>query len=183
MTKKLLEGLETGDLARLVDNTITIDEFKSKLGKDEDVCVLTFTVGGGKDPALDLVSFIEKGYDWVIDADTSAGEDDAGNYLVFVEFDRTDDIPNQVCELIEDLTWLTESEFDTWQFTYHQNKKSYPIVKDNLKEIVPLNAVAYNKEYGKEIIDSLKAAAGVEVTTKAPTNNHTESIRVAAGLK
>ena len=77
----LKEGLEKGDLARLVHNELHIDEYKSKMGNDEDMVVVSFKVGG-KDPAIDLVNFIEKGYDWVVDADTSAGEMEDGDYKI-----------------------------------------------------------------------------------------------------
>ena len=183
MTKKLFEGLEAGDLKRLLEPTFSIDEFKSKLGKDEDVCVLAFTIKGGKDPALDLVSFAEKGYDWVIDADTSSGEGEDGSFLVFIEIERSPKLPRRVGEFIEDLTWLSEIEVDQWNFTYYQNKQHHALTIENLEKVVPLTAMAYNKAYGKEAIDSLKAVAGVEVKSKAPVNAHTESVRVAAGLK
>ena len=80
----LLEGLELGDLKRLIHTELHIDEFKSKLGRDEDVCVISFKVTG-KEPGNDLVNFIEKGYDWVLDADISSGEMDDGSYIVFAE--------------------------------------------------------------------------------------------------
>jgi hypothetical protein len=38
------EGLESEDLKRLVNNDLHIDEFKSKLGKDSDVVVLSFKI-------------------------------------------------------------------------------------------------------------------------------------------
>jgi hypothetical protein len=40
------------------------------MGTDADVCVISFKVAG-KEPSADLVSFIEKGYDFVLDADVS----------------------------------------------------------------------------------------------------------------
>jgi len=54
--QQLNEGLEQGDLKRLVHDELHIDEFKSKLGKDEDVAVVSFKVDS-KQPAEDLVSF------------------------------------------------------------------------------------------------------------------------------
>jgi hypothetical protein len=36
--------------------------------------------------------------------------------------------------------------------------------------------------YGQEDIDQLKSAAGVKVTTKAPKNDYTESLRNLAGI-
>ena len=51
---------------------------------------------------------------------------------------------------------------------------------------IPLTPEDYNKKYGEkesdEELDALKAAAGVEVTTKAPKNEYTESLRIAAGI-
>jgi len=72
MTRILRESLEHGDLKRLVHDELHVDEFKSKLGDDHDVVVVSFKVAG-KEPANDIVSFVEKGYEWVIDADVSSG--------------------------------------------------------------------------------------------------------------
>ena len=58
----ITEGLEANDLKRLVHNELHIDEFKSKMGRDEDVVVISFKVTG-REPAEDLVNFIEKGYE------------------------------------------------------------------------------------------------------------------------
>ena len=53
-TSNLTEGLETGDLSRLVDTRVTIDEYKSKIGRDEDIVVLAFNlVGDALRDALD----------------------------------------------------------------------------------------------------------------------------------
>ena len=56
----LSEGLEQGDLDRLVHNKLHVDEFKSKMGSDADIIVLSFKVDG-KEPARDLMNFIERG--------------------------------------------------------------------------------------------------------------------------
>ena len=102
----LNEGLEKNDLARLVHTEMHIDEFKSKLGRDEDVVVVSFKVAG-KEPATDLVNFIEKGYDWVIDADVSSGEMDDGDYIVFIECERNSDIAKNIIIMMEDVINLT----------------------------------------------------------------------------
>ena len=102
LRSKLKEGLEQGDLERLVSPKISIDEYKSKMGSDEEIVVISFTLQG-KEPALDLVNFIEKSYEWVADADVSSGEVFDGSYIVFVEIERTPDIAEQIIELLEDL--------------------------------------------------------------------------------
>ena len=63
---QLSEGLERGDLDRLVHRKLHIDEFKSKMGSDADIIVLSFKVDG-KEPGLDLMNFIERGYDWILE--------------------------------------------------------------------------------------------------------------------
>jgi hypothetical protein len=182
MSKLLLnEGLEPNDLKRLVNNDLHIDEFKSKLGKDSDVVVLSFKVTG-KEPAVDLVNFIEKGYDWVIDADVSSGELDDGDYLVFVECDRDQNVPEQIVSLIDDLENITDIPPKDWYVRYKNIGVKEPLTYDTVKSLVPLSAQDYQQRFSDQEIDKLKAAAGVPVTTKAPKNDFTESLRIAAGI-
>lgn len=77
----LYEGLEAGDLERVVAPKVSIDEYKSKMGSDEEIVVVSFYVSN-KEPALDIVNFIEKSYEWVADADVSSGEVFDGSYIV-----------------------------------------------------------------------------------------------------
>ncbi len=180
----LNENLEMGDLKRLVHSELHIDEYKSKMGDDADVCVLSFKVSG-KEPSLDLVSFIEKSYDYVLDADVSSGEKEGGDYLVFVELDRTSELPKQIIEMMGDLMNLTEQEIEDWRVRYRKSTTEFDLTEENLKSTIPLTPEEYAQKYNKEQeeLDALKAAAGIEVTTKAPKNEYTESLRVAAGIK
>ena len=95
-------GLEAGNLRKLIHPELHIDEFKSKLGDDDEICVISFKVNG-KEPAQDLVNFIEKGYDWVVDADVSSGEMDDGDYIVFLEINRDRELPENVMDMMEDI--------------------------------------------------------------------------------
>lgn len=184
MTKQLNENLEHGDLKRLIHTELHIDEYKSKMGDDADVCVISFKVAG-KEPSADLVSFIEKGYDFVLDADVSSGEKEGGDYLVFVELDRTPQLPSQIMEMMNDLMNLTEQTLEDWRVRYRKSVTDFELTKENLESTIPLTPEEYTQKYNQdqEEIDALKTAAGVEVTTKAPKNEYTESLRIAAGLK
>ena len=71
--QQLNEGLRSNDLKDMVRNVFNIDTHRSKMGEDRDVCVLSFTVKD-RNPAKDLMEFIEKGYNFVLDADVSSGE-------------------------------------------------------------------------------------------------------------
>lgn len=179
---KISEGVERGDLCRLLVNRIHIDEFRSKLGKDEDVSVVSFKISG-KDPATDLVNFIEKGYNWVIDADVSSGEMDDGDYIVFVELERNKELPENVMTMLGDIMNLVLEDINDWKFLYYKDAVYQDLTVENLVKSVPLTREEYLKRYSKKDIDSLKNAAGVPVSTKAPDNELTDSIRIAAGIK
>jgi len=179
--RDLFEGLEAGDLKRLIHPELHIDEFKSKLGDDSDVIVLSFKVDS-KEPANDLVAFVEKGYDWVLDADVSSGEMDDGSYIVFVELDRNEKAPEAVMELIGDLMNLTEQNIEDWRVRYYKSHKETMLTPEALESMMPLTPEAYERDYGQEAIDQLKTAAGVDVETKAPKNDFTESLRSLAGI-
>jgi len=174
-------SLEHNDLKRLVHDELHIDQYKSKLGNDEDIVVMSLKVAG-KEPANDIVSFVEKGYDFVLDADVSSGEMDDGDYIVFIEIERSHHSPAQVLEIMSDLMNLTDQDINEWRVRYYKSTDDHELSEESLRKMIPLSAEEYKKRYGHEEIDKLKTAAGVKVTTKAPKNPHTESLRIAAGI-
>lgn len=182
--KQINEGLEAGDLARLIDPLVTIDEYKSKIGSDEEIVVLKFNVQG-RDPALDLVSFIEKSYDWVLDADASSGELNDGSYAVFVEADRETELPEKFYQMFDDLVTLANMDLTTWQVEYSKPRRRSKVSVEELRNLIPLTPEDYRriKKTENEDLDKLKTAAGVAVSTTAPKNDFTEGIRTLAGIR
>ena len=192
----LRENLEQGDLKRLIHNELHIDQYKSKMGTDEDVCVISFKVAG-KEPSADLVGFIEKGYDFVLDADVSSGEKEGGDYLVFVELERSEKLPAQIMEIMDDLMNLTEQKIEDWRVRYYKSTSDNELSGESLANLIPTTPEAYDAKYGQDDeelevsepeditseLDAMKAVAGVPVTTTAPVNEYTDSLRIAAGLK
>jgi hypothetical protein len=188
----LFEGLESGDLKRLVHTELHIDEFKSKLGADEDTVVISFKVTG-KEPAQDLVNFIEKGYDWVIDADVSSGEMDDGDYIVFVEADRTPKIAEELYEMLSDIMNATDQEPQDWRVRYRTGQEDHALDVDSLRNLIPSTPEEYQRKFKPEEadqekgddrdLDPMRTAAGITVKTKAPKNEYTESLRIAAGIR
>ena len=181
---QLSEGLEAQDLKRLVNTRVTIDEYKSKVGSDEEIVVMSFMVQG-KDPALDLVSFVEKSYDWVIDADASSGELEDGSYVVFIEMDRNQEIPANLTQLFADLEPLTDIGIEDWSVVYAKPQREGTADQESLASIIPLSPEAYRglQQQEKTELDQLKTAAGIKVETRAPKNDFTESLRIAAGIR
>lgn len=114
MSKILLEGFDYLDLKNMVSPTITVDEYVAKMGTDDGIVTLAFTVRG-EAVAEDLVDWFERGYEWVLDAQSSDGEVDKGKYLVFVELDRRRKVPERIIELIEDLETLTGLKLGAWK--------------------------------------------------------------------
>jgi len=182
--QQLHEGLEPGDLARLVDTEVGVDEYKSKIGTDEEIVVVSFSVQG-KDPALDLVSFIEKSYDWVLDSDLSSGELEDGSYIVFVELDRNSEVAANLVQMFADLVPLTGIDIQDWTIQYHKPSRRGTANIESLENLIPNSPDAYRRLQRKQQvdIDQLKNAAGVEVNTQAPKNDFTESLRIASGMR
>lgn len=181
MSVNITEGLEQNDLARLITPELHIDEYKSKMGKDEDIVVLSFKVTG-REPAEDLVNFIEKGYEWVLDADVSAGELDDGDFLVFVECDRESDAAENIMAMMKDIMNLTSQVLGEWSIQIRSKPEKLELTADNIRNNVPLTTGSYEAHYGKKSLDEMRIAAGVAVTTKAPKNDHTQTIRSLAGI-
>ena len=179
---KINEGLERSDLKRLVHDELHVDEYKSKMGRDEDVLVLSFKVTG-REPAEDLVNFVEKGYDWVIDADVSSGEMDDGDFVVFVECDRVPEAAENIVEMMKDIMNLTEQDITDWRVQFRSSPDEHELTVENIQQYVPLTTEDYLRRFGKKGLDEMRNAAGVAVTTKAPKNDFTESLRIAAGIK
>jgi hypothetical protein len=134
------ESLHAKDLKDLVKKVFEIDSYKSKVGDDQDVCVLTFTVDQA-DPAKDLENFFEMGYSFILDSDCTAGETDDGKYIVFVEIERSRHLAKQIFEIIEGVKKVTGLE--DMRFRYFKNFKSESATLENLEAAVPKDKNAY----------------------------------------
>jgi predicted transcriptional regulator len=183
---QLYEGLEHGDLARLVHNKLHIDEFRSKMGEDADILVLSIKTVEKK-AAEDLMNFIERGYEWVLDADISTGELDDGDYLVFVELERTPAAAEHIVELIEDIINLTKQKISDWHFQYQKNDKEYPLLKRFIRQVVPLTPDQYIEKYDADEmfdkeIEQMKESARISIKKKAQVNDYTNKLRELARI-
>jgi hypothetical protein len=139
---RLDETLLAGDLKGLVSHVFEIDSFKSKVGKDGEMVVLSFTVDE-KEPADDLARFLEMGYDYVIDADPTNGPTDNGKYKVFVEVKRSRYIAKQIFDIVDGVQRLTN--IDNFKFRYYKSFKSIPATIENLEEYVPIDEGTYEE--------------------------------------
>lgn len=145
-------GLNAGDLKDLIYPVFEIDSYKSKMGNDRDIVVLSFTVNE-QQPAKDLVDFIERGYSFVLDADVSSGEQDDGMYRVFVEIERDKNVPQQILELIDGVSKLSEN---IYKFRYYKGFKSLPLSLETLTNEIPLDNESYEKLVNESNMNNFK---------------------------
>jgi hypothetical protein len=188
-TNKLSEGIEFGDLKRLVDPKLSIDEYRSKMGDDKDIVVLSMVLFG-KAPAEDLVNFVEKSFDFVLDSDVSSGETSDGNYMVFIELERNEEASEKIIEIITDLLNLTGQKISDWSFTYFKHMHRYPLTLENLQKSVWSSPEEYERNTSKEaeveesrVFNNLRALSGIPVKTRIITDPQILGIQIAAGIR
>ena len=174
----LVEGLQYKDLDGLMKPTIHFDEFSSKMGDDADILVLSFFVRD-KQAAKDLVSWFEKGYDFVLDADRSPGEIKPNRYLVYVEIRRRSAAPKHVQELLEDLSTLTEFEPSDWIMRI--NDKNMPWDLETFGKIMPMTPNEYKKTHENDL-NEMRVAAGLPVKKIYQPDPELRSWQSAAGI-
>jgi hypothetical protein len=177
---QLSENLNFKDLEGLMKPTIHVDEFSSKMGDDDDIIVISFFLRD-QQAAKDLMSWFEKGYDFVLDADRSPGEIKPGRYLVYVEIRRRSTAGAHVEQLLDDLNTLTEWE-DSSAWTMHYKGKEIPFSRDTFESNVPMSPKAYRDRYEKDL-NEVRSVAGIPVvSTYDKTDPALRTIQSAAGI-
>jgi len=149
----LNEGLRPNDLAKMVHPIFEVDTYCSKMGEDRDVCVVSFLVKE-RAPAKDLMEFIERGYTFVLDSDISSGENEAGEYTVFVELPRTADLIEHIDELVYGVKKL--SGLDEFKFKYHKTPTLLDVNEETLTETIPSTPAKYDIQMNGIRTESIK---------------------------
>ena len=179
--RQLSEGLQYRDLDGLMKPTIHVDEFSSKMGEDADIIVISFFVRDKK-AARDLMSWFEKGYDFVLDADTSPGEIKPNRYLVYLEMRRRNAAPRQIQELLNDLNTLTEFEPSDW--IMHYEGKEQPWSEEAFASTVPLTPQDYKVAYKdtEKDLNEWRVAAGLPAKKIHEVTPELRALQAAAGI-
>ena len=146
-------GLRQGDLKDMIYDIFEIDSFASKMGADKDIVTLSFSVKE-RQSADDLMRFFENGYNFVLDADATKGEQSDGTYKVFVELAREKGVTDYILELLEGLKSL--SAVDDFRFRYYKNFRSRTADKENIEEAVPVDPENYGISVNESNLDNYK---------------------------
>jgi hypothetical protein len=178
-------ALDYMDLEGQLKDKITIDEYAAKMGKDSDIVTITFTTHS-KLAAKDLVTWFERGYDFVLDASVSDGEIEPGKWLVFVEMDRRSKVPNRIVTLLEDLETLTGIELGDWIVEIDGDE--YEASEEIMKEKMILNPNEYKDEKDSEDeepesdLNEMRLRAGLDVKTTYVEDEYTKNLKAIAGM-
>lgn len=180
-------ALDYMDLEGQLKDKITIDEYAAKMGKDSDIVTVTFTTHS-KLAAKDLVTWFERGYDFVLDASVSDGEIEPGKWLVFIEMDRRSKVPNRIVTLLQDLETLTGIELDDW--TVELDGEEYEASEEIMKEKMILNPNEYKSVKGDEDEDEetegelneMRLRAGLDVKTNYVEDEYIKNLKAIAGM-
>lgn len=179
---KLFEGLRTGDLKGMVSHRFSVDQYKSKMGNDDTIVVISFKVKD-KFPAIDLMEFIEKGYPFVLDADMSTGEEKDGDYAVFVELERKESVGKEMADLLRGISQLCD--ITEWRFKYFRDTISHDFTKEAFETVVPFTKEAYQARVATQKVTDVKAVLDqgpAEVASVDESNNITFTKPYAGAL-
>lgn len=120
-------------LLNLINPVISIDEYESKSGTDDEVIVVALEIDD-EQPAQDLNKFIQRGVVNVIDSDVSPNPNEHGKYYTFIEFKRNDSFYSSLLDLIEDISNLTGEQ--KWQVQIYKSGKLIPLYDETLKKTI-----------------------------------------------
>jgi len=147
-------------MVNLVNSTISIDQYKPKIGEANETVVVAFEVQQEL-AAKDLSNLIETDIVESLDVDVSQGPNNNGNYLVFVEFARDNKLHNRIMEIMKCVSNVTE--ITEWQYEYYKGTGAVDLNEDNLKETVLDNQEQNVLKYAQqnENLNRVKQLAGL----------------------
>ena len=162
MTRQLNESLKYLDMEGQVLPVLGIDQYKSTIGDDSDFITASFTVKSAA-VAEDLVTWLEYGYEWIVDAETSPGEVENGKFLVFIDVDRRTRVPERFMEMLDDLNTLTGIDGKEWKLKI--GDVMYPASEKVMKQHLVLSPHEYKAEHSEDQeadLNEMRVIAGLE---------------------
>jgi len=150
-----------GEMINLVKETISIDQYKPKIGEANETVVVAFEVMQ-EGAASDLSNLIETDVVESLDVDVSQGPNENGNYLVFVEFTRDKNLHKNIMEIMKAVSNVTE--ITEWKYDYYKGDSSKELNEQNLSETILDNPKTYVLKYSEqsnEDLNRIKTLAGV----------------------
>jgi len=150
-------------MTNLVTPTISIDQYKPKIGEANETVVVAFEVAF-EQPAKDLSNLIETDVTESLDVDVSDGPNGDGKYMVFVEFERDGNLYENIMNIVKVASQATS--ITEWKYSYYKGTDSADLTAENLAETVLDNSEEYvlrytNNEETNESLSRVKELAGL----------------------
>jgi hypothetical protein len=177
----ITESLNYLDMEGQVFPIVSVDEYAAKMGTDKDIVTVTFMTKS-KLVAEDLVTWFERGYDYILDASISEGELEPNKWLVFVEMERRSWVARRLIGLIRDMETLTGMPIE--DYTLNIDAEEYPLELDIMKQKIILNPAKYEIEKNvDEELNEMRNQAGLDhKESDKPKDEYIKNIQAIAGL-
>lgn len=143
----LKENIHHNDLSDLVNTTISVDQYKSKLGEDENIVVVAFVVMD-IEPAQELSQFLETGHE-AFDIDVSTGPNADGHYSVYVEIERNSSSFETINNIVKDVS-RADNSFTDIKFTSYENKAPQSWNEENFNNSIITSSYDYVMKHNPE---------------------------------
>lgn len=149
--------VKRGELRHTISPLISVDEFEPKAGLTKELIVLGFYLMNEK-AAKELDIFIQRGWLDIVDSEPSPNPDERGNYVLFVEFKRTDAFREQLFQFLEDIENLT-GKMD-WNVKPYLADKSFKLKDKHLFDFIITDPNSYVDK--QTFLQSVSAQSSVE---------------------
>jgi hypothetical protein len=153
-----------GEMENLVTPTISIDQFKPKIGESNETVVVAFEVAF-EQPARDLSNLIETDITEHLDVDVSEGPNGAGKTMVFVEFNRDGNLYEKIMSIVKVASQV--SGITEWNYQYYKGNGPAELTLENLQSTVLTDPDQYSlqnapaPEETSESLERVKHLAGL----------------------
>lgn len=124
-------GLRHGELKDTVLSKISIDEFEPKTGDIKDVVVVGFNLNE-QAAGRDLYTFLNNSTLNIRDVELAPNTNEDGYFMVFLEFDRDQELPDKLVKLVDDVKNVAGEL--SWKASTHLTDDYFPIGSDELLE-------------------------------------------------
>lgn len=134
-------AIRAGDLIDMVLPILSIDEYDTKLGKENAAIVVAFFLKS-QEAAKDLRGFIERGAIRFIDCEVSPSPDKSMHWLVFIEYKRNKQFWDKFLLTVNEVERLIGHKVK-WECKTYFSNKHFDINDPELKLSVELDPVEY----------------------------------------
>jgi hypothetical protein len=137
-------GLREGDLKDTIIKKISIDEFEPKTGDIKEVVVVGFQLNE-QSAGKDLYTFLNNSTLDIRDVEVAPNTNEEGFFMVFLEFDRNDELQGKLVSLVGDVKNVAGDL--AWEAKTHLTDDYFPIGSQELAEYMITDPEKYmNRE-------------------------------------